>query len=107
MSLTHPVLNLSCYVCTCLQAYVRGLLARKETRHLRQQRAATNIQTAWRRYKMRQQYNLVLHNITAVQVCVFGLQHAAWAAAAQQFAHAQRKFERSTVSLGCSATTPD
>lgn len=52
----------------CLQAYVRGLLARRETRALRQQKAAVNIQTAWRRYKMRQQYNLVLHNITAVQV---------------------------------------
>lgn len=54
--------------CVCLQAYVRGLLARRETRALRQQKAAVNIQTAWRRYKMRQQYNLVLHNITAVQV---------------------------------------
>lgn len=52
-----------------MQAYMRGLLARKQTRSLRQQKAAVNIQTAWRRYKMRQQYNLVLHNITAVQVC--------------------------------------
>jgi hypothetical protein len=50
------------------QAYARGLLARKQTRALRQQKAAVNIQTAWRRYKMRQQYNVVLHNITAVQV---------------------------------------
>lgn len=55
-----------------MQAYVRGLLARKQTRSLREQKAATNIQTAWRRYKMRQQYNLVLHNITAVQVCMQG-----------------------------------
>lgn len=53
-----------------LQAYVRGVLARKETRALRQQKAATSIQTAWRRFRMRQQFNLVLHNITAVQVGV-------------------------------------
>jgi hypothetical protein len=52
------------------QAYVRGMLARKEARAMRQQKAAVNIQTAWRRYRMRQQYNLVLHNITAVQVSV-------------------------------------
>jgi myosin-5 len=51
-----------------VQAYARGLLARTQTRALRRQKAAVNIQTAWRRYKMRQQYNLVLHNITAVQV---------------------------------------
>lgn len=51
-----------------MQAYVRGVLARKQTRSLREQKAAVNIQTAWRRYKMRQQYNMVLHNITAVQV---------------------------------------
>lgn len=59
-----------------LQAYVRGLLARSQTRELRQQKAATNIQTAWRRYKMRQQYNMVLHNITAVQVST--QQQARW-----------------------------
>lgn len=47
---------------------MRGLLARKETRALRQQKAAVNIQTAWRRYKMRQLYHQVLHNITSVQV---------------------------------------
>lgn len=46
------------------------MLARKEARAMRQQKAAVNIQTAWRRYRMRQQYNLVLHNITAVQVSV-------------------------------------
>lgn len=74
-----------CGVCMCLpvtQAYVRGLLARKETRALRQQKAATNIQTAWRRYKMRQQYNRVLHNITAVQVGP-----GAWCACASRCAH--------------------
>jgi predicted metal-binding protein len=61
-----------------VQAYVRGLLARKQTRSLRQQKAAVNIQTAWRRYKMRQQYNLVLHNITAVQVCRHAVLAMVW-----------------------------
>lgn len=59
-----------------VQAYARGLLARTQTRTLRRQKAAVNIQTAWRRYKMRQQYNLVLHNITAVQVGAAGAMYA-------------------------------
>lgn len=44
------------------------MLARKETRALRQQKAATIIQTAYRRHKMRQQYREVLHTITQLQV---------------------------------------
>lgn len=50
------------------QAWARGMLARKEARALRQQKAATTIQTAWRRHKMRQQFQAVLHTITHLQV---------------------------------------
>jgi hypothetical protein len=44
------------------------MLARKEARALRQQKAATTIQTAYRRHKMRQQYQEVVHTITHLQV---------------------------------------
>jgi fatty acid-binding protein DegV len=44
------------------------MLARRDARALRQQKAATAIQTAYRRHKMRQQYQEVVHNITHLQV---------------------------------------
>lgn len=51
-----------------LQAWGRGMLARKACRALRQHRAATTIQTAYRRHKIRQQYQAVVHTITQLQV---------------------------------------
>jgi hypothetical protein len=44
------------------------MLARKEARALRQEKAAITIQTAYRRHKMRQQYQAVVHTITHLQV---------------------------------------
>eukprot|EP00775_Hariotina_reticulata_P007220 gene7220-7433_t len=67
------------------KAWTRGMLARRDARALRQQKAATAIQTAYRRHKMRQQYQEVLHNITHLQALWRGF------AARQQYAEMQRQ----------------
>lgn len=51
-----------------LQAGARGMLARKEARFRRQTKAATVVQSAWRRHKLQQEFKAVLQSITLVQV---------------------------------------
>lgn len=60
------IIDCCCYPVT--QACTRGMLARNRARELRRQHAATMVQTAWRRYKLRQQYKQVYHHILQVQV---------------------------------------
>lgn len=44
------------------------MLARKEARFMRQTRAATVVQAAWRRHKLQQEYHAVQVSLTTVQV---------------------------------------
>jgi myosin heavy subunit len=48
------------------------MLARKQARGLRRQKAAVVIQTAWRRYKMRLEYQAMYHQIVMLQALFRG-----------------------------------
>eukprot|EP00879_Flechtneria_rotunda_P010956 GHRR01011448.1.p1 GENE.GHRR01011448.1~~GHRR01011448.1.p1 ORF type:complete len:975 (+),score=342.76 GHRR01011448.1:784-3708(+) len=74
-----------------LQSWGRGMLARRQARALREQRAVTVIQKAWRSYKMRQQYQEVLYNITHLQAMYRGL------GARKQYAEMQRQLSALVV----------
>jgi hypothetical protein len=58
----------------CLQAGVRGMLARRRAREMRRQQAALAIQTAFRRHKLRQEYKASYAMVVATQAMWRGVQ---------------------------------
>jgi myosin V len=72
-----------------LQSGARGMLARRQARWLREERAATVIQSAWRAHVLRHQYQGAVQAVVALQ--------SAWRAALARRALGERRAERAAL----------